>query len=58
MNFWINNWAVVLAAAAGGFALLAIVVTIGGARDIRKLFSTLREEHEHIAKNAENEDAT
>ncbi len=51
MNFWMYFWTVVLVAAAGGFALLAIVVTIGGAGDIRELFDTLREEHERVAKD-------
>lgn len=58
MNYWINFWAVVLAVAAGGFALLAIVVTIGGARDIHRLLGRLREEREHAAKKSENEETT
>ncbi len=49
MTFWINFWAILLAVATGGFALLAIVVAIGGAGDVRKLFASLREgqQHEH-----------
>ena len=58
MNFWIDFWAVVLVVAVGCFVLLAVVVSIGGARDICKLLSTLREEREQITKNAEDRDST
>ena len=51
MNFWINFWAATLILVAGGFALLAIVVAFGGARDVRKLCAALREEHEQAASN-------
>ncbi len=45
LEFWILLWKAVLIGGVGLFAVLAVVVTIGGAFDIRQLFRTLREEH-------------
>jgi hypothetical protein len=45
LEYWILLWKAVLIGGVGLFAALAIVVTIGGAMDIRRLFKTLREEH-------------
>ncbi len=54
IEYWILLWKVVLVVGVGLFALLAAVVTIGGALDIRRLFKTLREEHARAtAENAE-----
>jgi hypothetical protein len=54
LEFWILLWKVVLIGGIGLFAVLAVVVTIGGAMDIRRLFKTLREEHaRHVAENEE-----
>lgn len=44
LEFWVQLWKVVLIISVGLFAGLAIVVTIGGALDIRKLLRSLREE--------------
>ena len=49
LEFWSGLWKVVLIGGVGLFAILAVVVTIGGAMDVRKLFRTLREQH---AQNA------
>lgn len=43
MNFWLTFWTVVLAAALLGFAILAVVVGIGGMRDLRDLFRSIAE---------------
>jgi hypothetical protein len=43
MNFWLTFWTVVLAAALGSFAILAVVVGIGGMRDLRDLFRSISE---------------
>jgi hypothetical protein len=41
------------------FTALAIVVTIGGAIDIRRLLKALQEEHARsVAENAEGSDST
>ena len=47
MNFWINLWTIVLVAGIGIFAVLAIVVSIGGFFDIRELFKTLNSQHKN-----------
>ena len=49
MSFWIAFWAVVFAVAAGGFALLAVVVGIGGIGDLRALFRGIKAQHERDA---------
>ena len=45
IEFWIGLWKVVLIVGIGLFATLAVVVTIGGAIDVRNLFRTLKEQH-------------
>jgi len=45
LEFWITLWKIVLIGGVGLFAALAIVVTIGGALDVRQLFRTLRAQH-------------
>ena len=41
MNFWINFWSVFFFVSLGIFAVLAVVVTIGGFYNIRSLFKSL-----------------
>ncbi len=41
MQYWINLWTVVLAGGIFVFALLAIVVSYGGAFDIYKLLKSI-----------------
>lgn len=54
LEFWVFLWKAVLIGGVGLFAALAVVVTIGGALDIRQLFKTLREEHaQYMAEGAE-----
>jgi hypothetical protein len=45
IDFWIALWKWVLIAGVGLFAAMALLVTIGGAWDIRSLLRTLREQH-------------
>ena len=40
-EFWPTFWAAVLAISLGGYALLVLVVTIGGLGDIRAMFRAL-----------------
>jgi hypothetical protein len=42
MEFWALVWTLVLALSLGGFAVLAVVVTIGGWKDLRELLADLR----------------
>jgi len=46
IEFWIVLWKVVLIAGVALFAALAVVVTIGGARDVRNLLRNLREQRD------------
>ncbi len=41
---WALLWKIVLLGGVGVFLLLAVLVTIGGAADIRKMFAQLRKE--------------
>ncbi len=42
---WVGLWKVVFCLGIAIFAVMAVWVTIQGARDIKKLFRTLNEEH-------------
>ena len=46
IHFWIVLWKVVLIGGVALFAALAIVVTIGGARDIAKLLQRLKDDNQ------------
>ena len=54
MNNWIIVWQVCLTAALTGFAILAGVVTIGGARDIRRLLQKLGEDAAESSVDQDN----
>ncbi len=41
---WMLLWKLVLLITIGCFGIMAVVVTIGGASDIRRLFRQLRED--------------
>ena len=45
LRHWILIWKVVLIGGISVFAILAVVVIIGGMFDIRRLFRTLRAQH-------------
>lgn len=47
MEFWLPFWKWTLIVGVGLFAGLTVAVIIGGAFDIRSLFRSLREQHEH-----------
>ncbi len=40
---WMMLWKLVLLISIGCFAIMAVIVTIGGALDIRELFRRLKE---------------
>ena len=46
MEFWTVFWTCLLAGAVLVFAVLAVFVTIGGFRDLKRLFRALDEEAE------------
>jgi len=41
MSDWITIWSILLAGGIGIYAVMAIFVAIGGAKDIRKLFRSM-----------------
>ncbi len=46
MKFWIDFWAIFFFASLAAFAVLAVVVSIGGFFNIRSLFKSLSERSE------------
>jgi len=53
MSFWISFWSVLLAVALVIFAGLAVVVTIGGFYDIRRLFRSIDAKHAEQEQDGE-----
>ncbi|MHC4740726.1 MAG: hypothetical protein ACYS8Z_02375 [Planctomycetota bacterium] len=47
MSFWTSFWTVFFVVSLVLFASLAVTVTIGGFFNIRSLFKSLAERHEH-----------
>jgi len=45
MQMWLNFWTGLLIAGVGVFAILAVVVAIGGFFDIRALFRAIDAQH-------------
>ena len=43
MSGWINFWGALLFSAMAVFAIMAVVVAIGGFKDIRRMFKSLEE---------------
>ncbi len=46
MEFWISFWTWLLVGAMGVFAVLAVVVSIGGFFDVRAMFRGITEKHD------------
>lgn len=46
MDFWVKFWSFFFFVSLGLFAVLAVVVSIGGFFDIRSLFKSLKAKHE------------
>jgi len=44
MSDWITVWSILLAGGIGIYAVMAVLVAIGGAKDIRKLFRAMDKE--------------
>ncbi len=51
LQHWILLWKVVLIGGISLFSVLAVVVSIGGFFDIRRLFQTLRAQHAEHEKS-------
>ncbi len=46
MTFWIWFWTIFLLASLALFAVLVVVVSIGGFFDIKRMFARLKEQHD------------
>ena len=46
MAFWLVFWQIFFVVVLVGFAFMSVWVTIGGYKDIRKLFARLDKQHE------------
>lgn len=55
-NAWATFWAVVLVAGIAVFAVLAVVVTIGGLADVRQMFRSITRQHETPPQQERRED--
>jgi hypothetical protein len=50
MIFWMGLWKWLMILSVGGFAVMAVWVTIQGARDIKSLLRSLRAGHDMAEK--------
>lgn len=50
MEFWVNLWKFVFILTVSVYAVMAVWVTIQGARDIKSMMADLRERHEEPPK--------
>jgi hypothetical protein len=46
MNSWLTIWTVLLIAGVGAFAVMALVVTVGGFFDVRAMFRKIDQDHQ------------
>ena len=58
MGFWISFWEIFFFASLAAFAVLAVVVSIGGFFNIRSLFKSLSERTEKENRQNDEEDST
>ena len=56
MDFWIDFWTCTLIAALAVFAVLAVVVSIGGLRDIKMLFRSIEAKHARDEQDGRTDD--
>ena len=52
---WVILWKVMLIGTVGGFACMAVWVTIGGVGDIRRLFARITADHEEDEKQRQQQ---
>jgi len=54
MNNWMAIWTVLLVCGIGVFVLMSVLVTIGGAKDIKQLFRSLKKDRQDDERDTEN----
>ena len=52
MSDWITIWSILLAGGVGIYGVMAVLATIGGAKDIRKLFRAMDKKKRDKDKNS------
>ena len=52
MSDWITIWSILLAGGIGIYAVMAVLVAVGGAKDIRKLFRSMDKEKRDEEENS------
>ena len=57
MNGWINFWGALLLVTLVIYGVLVIYVSIGGLRDIRKMFSSLSNESKKVTEDTLSSDS-
>ena len=55
MTFWVVLWKVVFLATVGIYGVMAVWVTVQGARDIKSMMADIRRRHE-TGETAESQD--
>ncbi len=51
MSFWMTLWKWLMIVSIGSFSVMALWVTVQGARDIKALLQSLRAGHEQSGEN-------
>lgn len=51
MEFWVNLWKFVFIATVSVYGVMAVWVTVQGARDIKSMIADLRERHDEAPKS-------
>ena len=52
MSDWITIWAILLVSGIGIYAVMVVLVAVGGAKDIRKLFRSMDKEKRDEEENS------
>ena len=52
MSDWLTIWSILLAGGIGIYAVMAVLVAVGGAKDIRKLFRSMDKEKRDEEENS------
>lgn len=50
-DHWTSIWTLVLVGGSGSFAVLAVIVAVGGFRDVRAMFRRIDAEHEQAERD-------
>ena len=54
MNNWMAIWTVLLVCGIGVFVVMSVLVTIGGAKDIKQLFRSINKDRQDNERDTED----